>query len=78
MNTQGNTLDYKQCMQNAALAFLERHQAEHLGDLSALRKRAVIHLVESFDVAKPVATKLTDLAHIELLELAHRQRSANS
>lgn len=78
MNTQSNTLDYKQCMQNAALAFLERHQAEHLGDLSALRKRAVIHLVESFDVAKPVATKLIDLAHIELLDLAHRQRSANS
>lgn len=78
MNTQTNTLDYKQCMQNAALAFLERHQAEHLGDLSALRNRAVIHLVESFDVAKPVAIKLTELAHIELLELAHRQRSANS
>ncbi|WP_294734836.1 hypothetical protein [uncultured Pseudomonas sp.] len=78
MNTQSNTLDYKQCMQNVALAFLERHQAEHLGDLSALRKRAVIHLVESFYVAKPVATKLTDLAHIELLDLAHRQRSANS
>lgn len=78
MNTQSNTLDYKQCMQNAALAFLERHQAEHLGDLSALRKRAVIHLVERFDVAKPVATKLTDLAHIELLDLAHRQHSANS
>jgi hypothetical protein len=78
MNTQTNTLDYKQCMQNAARAFLERHQAEHLGDLSALRKRAIFHLVENLDVAEPLATKLTDLAHIELLELAHRQRSANS
>jgi hypothetical protein len=78
MNTQTNTLDYKQCMQNAAMAFLKRHQAEHLGDLSALRNRAVIHLVENLDVAEPVATKLTDLAHIELLDLARRQRSANS
>ncbi|MCU1778389.1 hypothetical protein NTD89_15285 [Pseudomonas sp. 14P_5.3_Bac1] len=78
MNIQTNALDYQQCVQNAALAFLKRHQAEHLGDLSALCKRAVIHLVENLDVSEPVATKLTDLAHIELLDLAHRQRSANS
>ncbi|GAB5342623.1 hypothetical protein [Pseudomonas viridiflava] len=78
MNTQTNALDYQQCVQNAALAFLKRHQAEHLGDLSALRKRAVIHLVENLDVAEPVATKLTELAHIELLDLPKRQRSANS
>ena len=78
MNTQTNRLDYQQCVQNAALAFLKRHQAEHLGDLSELRKRAVTHLVENLDVAEPVATKLTDLAHIELLDLPKRQRSANS
>lgn len=77
MNRQNNGLDYQECVQNAALAFLKRHQAEHLGDLSALRNRAVIHLVENLDVAEPVATKLTDLAHTELLELARRQRSAN-
>lgn len=78
MNHQINGLDYQECVQNAALAFLKRHQAEHLGDLSALRNRAVIHLVENLDVAEPVATKLTDLAHIELLDLPKRQRSANS
>lgn len=78
MNTQTNALDYQQFIQNAALAFLKRHQAEHLGELSALRKRAVMHLVENLEVAELVATKLTDLAHIELLDLAHRQRSANS
>lgn len=78
MNTQTNALDYQQCVQNAALAFLKRHQAEHLGDLSALRKRAVIHLVENLDVAEPVATKLTELAHIELLDLPKHQRSATS
>lgn len=78
MNTQTNTLDYQQRMQNAALAFLELHQAEHLSDLSTLRSRAIDHLVERFDVAEPVAIKLTDLAHIELLDLTHRRRSANS
>ena len=77
MNPQINGWDYQECVQNAALAFLKRHQAEHLGDLSALRNRAVIHLVENLDVAEPVATKLTDLAHTELLELARRQRSTN-
>lgn len=77
MNTQINALDYQQFVQNTALAFLKRHQAEHLGDLLALRNRAVIHLVENLDVAEPVATKLTDLAHTELLDLARRQRSAN-
>ncbi|WP_057976346.1 hypothetical protein [Pseudomonas lactis] len=77
MNPQINGLDYQECVQNAALAFLKRHQAEHLGDLSALRNRAVIHLVENLDVAEPVATKLTDLAHTELLELTRRQRSTN-
>ncbi|WP_460105747.1 hypothetical protein [Pseudomonas sp. S3_H06] len=74
MNAQTNTLDYQECMQNAALAFLERHQVEHLGDLSALLNRTVIHLVSSFNVAEPVAIKLTSLAHIELVEIAFRQR----
>lgn len=74
MNAQTNTLDYQECMQNAALAFFERHQAEHLGDLSALFNRTVIHLMSSFNVAESVAIKLTSLAHIELLEIAFRQR----
>ncbi|MGH2420763.1 hypothetical protein ACRCF9_09655 [Pseudomonas canadensis] len=74
MTTQTNSLDYQECMQNGALAFLERHQAEHLGDLSALLNRAITHLVTSFDVAESVATKLTSLAHIELMEIAFRQR----
>lgn len=74
MNTQTYTFDYQDCMQNAALAFLERHQAEHLGDLAALLNRTVCHLVGSFDVAEPIAIKLTSLAHIELVEIAYRQR----
>lgn len=74
MIAQTNTLDYQECMQNAALAFLERHQAEHLADLSALLNRTINHLVSSFNVAEPVAIKLVSLAHIELVEIAFRQR----
>lgn len=74
MNAKTNTLDYQECMQNAALAFLERHQAEHLGDLSVLFNRTIHHLVSSFDVAESIAIKFTSLAHIELVEIAFRQR----
>lgn len=74
MNTQTNTSDYQECMQRAALAFLERHQAEHLGDLSTLLNRTVNHLVNSLDVTEPVAIKLTSLAHVELVDIAFRQR----
>lgn len=74
MNVQTNTLDYQECMQNAALAFLERHQAEHLGDLSTLLNRTIQHLVTSLDVTESVAIKLVSLAHIELVEIALRQR----
>jgi len=74
MNAQINTLDYQECMQNAALTFLERHQSEHLGDLSVLLDRTISHLVSSFNVAEPVATRLVSLAHIELMEIAFRQR----
>ncbi|RWA26163.1 hypothetical protein DJ028_18940 [Pseudomonas veronii] len=74
MTAQTNTLDYQECMQNAALAFLERHQAEHLGDLSALLNRAINHLVATFDVSESVAIKLTSLAHLELQGVAYRQR----
>jgi hypothetical protein len=74
MTAQTNNLDYQECMQSAALAFLERHQAEHLADLSALLNRTIDHLVNSFDVTESVATKLVSLAHIELTEIAFRQR----
>ncbi|MBI6614657.1 hypothetical protein YA0729_18120 [Pseudomonas simiae] len=74
MNAQTNSLDYQDCIQDAALAFLERHHAEHLGDLSALLSRAITHLMASFNVAEPMATKLTSLAHIELMEIAFHQR----
>ena len=73
MNAQTNTLDYQECMQNAALAFLERHQAEHLSGLSALLNRAINHLVNSFDVADSVATKLASLAHVDALNNRRRR-----
>lgn len=73
MTTQTNALDYQECMQNAALAFLERHQAEHLVDI-ALLERTANHLMNSFNVAEAVAIKLTSLAYVELLGIAYRQR----
>lgn len=74
MTAQTNTQDYQECMQSAALAFLERHQAEHLADLSALLNRTIDHLVSRFDVTESVAIKLTSLAHLELQGVAYRQR----
>ncbi|WP_379555828.1 hypothetical protein [Pseudomonas sp. MD332_8] len=74
MTSQTNALDYQECMQNAALAFLERHQAEHLGDLSTFLNRTINHLVTTFDVSESVAIKLTSLAHLELQGVAYRQR----
>lgn len=74
MTAQTNTQDYQECMQSAALAFLERHQAEHLADLSTLLNRTIDHLVSSFDVTESVAIKLASLAHLELQGVAYRQR----
>ncbi|XVO86099.1 hypothetical protein ACQ9Y2_20390 [Pseudomonas palleroniana] len=77
MNTQPNILDYQQCVQNAALTFLERHQAEHLGDTRALHRRVIDHLIDRFNVSETVADKLTALAHTELVDIARRKRPAN-
>jgi len=77
MNTQPNILDYQQCVQNAALAFLERHQAEHLGNTRALHRRVIDHLIDRFNVSEPVADKLTALAYTELVDIARCKRPAN-
>ncbi|MCT8963555.1 hypothetical protein K6106_17965 [Pseudomonas fluorescens] len=74
MNAQATTLDYQQCMQNAALAFLERHQAEHLGDPSQLMDRTTSHLVESFEVVNSLALRLTIQAFNDLAAIQVRQR----
>ncbi|NWB99065.1 hypothetical protein HX882_24530 [Pseudomonas gingeri] len=74
MTSSIKTLDYQDCIRKAALAFLERHQGEHLNDLSALLDRTISHLVSSFNVVEPLATRLASQAHIELLEISFRQR----
>lgn len=74
MNNVSTDMDYQDTIRAAALAFLERHQGEHLADLSALLNRTISHLVSSFNVAEPVAIKLASLAQIELMEIAFHQR----
>ncbi|MGY2226445.1 hypothetical protein ACW9IK_27435 [Pseudomonas gingeri] len=73
MTNQVNA-DYQDCIRTAALAFLERHQGEHLSDISVLLDRTISHLVSSFNVAEPLATRLASQAHIEHMEISLRQR----
>lgn len=74
MNAQTNPLDYQECMQSAALAFLERHQGEHLADLGQFLSRTINHLVESLDVKKSIATILVHRAYSDLVTISARQR----
>lgn len=56
---------YRVAMQAAALAFLERHQGEHL-DMQDLAERATRHLVEALDVPAFMAPRLVALALSQL------------
>lgn len=63
MNT---TLDYREQMQQAALAFLKRHEAEHLADNQRLFERACDYLVNSLEVPVFMSARLVHLAMTEL------------
>lgn len=56
---------YRVAMQAAALAFLERHQGEHL-DMQDLAERTTRHLVEALDVPAFMAPRLVTLALSQL------------
>lgn len=56
---------YRVAMQAAALAFLERHQGEHL-DMQDLAERTTRHLVEALDVPAFMAPRLVALALSQL------------
>ncbi|NWD44465.1 hypothetical protein [Pseudomonas yamanorum] len=68
MNTAIDTdyQEYQATMQAAALAFLLRHQGEHLGNDQLLFCRAVQHLVGSLEVPLHMAEKLVSRAYGEL------------
>lgn len=58
--------DYQDDMQSAALAYMQRHQAEHLGSSQALINRAADHLECALGVGRPLAEKLVLRAYGEL------------
>jgi hypothetical protein len=66
--TMETTQEYRSSMQSAALAFLQRHQGEHLVDDGQLFERANGYLVNSLDVPAFMAPRLVHLAMSELGE----------
>ncbi|NUU34653.1 hypothetical protein [Pseudomonas sp. C2B4] len=66
--------EYQDMLQAAALAFLERHQCEHLGNDQQLFDRAVQHLVSDYDVLTQTAERLVHLACSHMSEIRNRQR----
>lgn len=69
-----NPQEYRASMQQAALAFLERHQGEHLGEDQLLFTRAVNHLHSTLDVPKYLAENLVGLAYGDLRSQGQRMR----
>jgi hypothetical protein len=67
-------MDYQDTIRAAALAFLERHQGEHLGDLGQFLCRTINHLIESLEVKESLATHLVHHAYSDLLTINTRQR----
>lgn len=74
MNNLPAVLEYQDVLKAAALAFLERHQCEHLGDDQQLFDRAVQHLVTDYDVLTTTAEKLVHLACSDMSAIRDRQR----
>lgn len=58
--------DYRTSMQEAARAYLLRHQAEYLADSDQLFESCVRHLVVALEVPASTATKLAHLAWSEI------------
>lgn len=65
MNTLSQP-EYRDSMQAAALAFLRRHQAEHLAEDGQLFERAARYLVQAMEVPVFMAQRLVHLAMSEL------------
>lgn len=58
--------EYRAAMQSAALFYMQRHQAEHLGNDQQLFNRTVMHLQATLEVPVYLAETLTGLAYAEL------------
>lgn len=58
--------DYRTSMQQAARAYLLRHQAEYLADSDQLFESCIRHLAIALEVPANTATKLVHLAWSEI------------
>lgn len=78
MRTEACSTEYQDSMRKAALAFLLRHQSEHLTHDSQLLERTVTHLVNALEVNALLARKLAELAYSELDAVHDRQRLSST
>jgi hypothetical protein len=65
-NAQNPEREYRAAMQSAAHCYMQRHQAEHLGNDQQLFNRTVTYLQATLEVPVYLAETLTGLAYAEL------------
>lgn len=65
--------DFNATLLNASLAFLRRHQGQHLGSDDMLFARGVRYLMSGFNVAQHAAEKLVSQAYDNLKNLSEDQ-----
>ncbi|WP_339439342.1 hypothetical protein [Pseudomonas sp. EA_15y_Pfl1_P104] len=73
MNRDQQTHDYRSSMQQAAFAYLQRHEAEHLVDSDLLFDRCIRHLTLALEVPVFMAPKLVHNAWTELQMIKKRR-----
>lgn len=66
MNSPTHAIEYREAMQSAALAFLQRHDNQHLDCDQTLFNRAVSHLNLSLGVPAYLAEQLAAIAYVDL------------
>lgn len=60
------TKDYQDTLQQVALLFMQRNQAQHLNCEQALFSRSVAHLVDAFSCSTATAENITSRAYGQL------------
>ncbi|AGE26930.1 hypothetical protein H045_14325 [Pseudomonas poae RE*1-1-14] len=73
MNLDQQTHDYRSSMQQAAFAYLQRHEAEHLVDSDLLFDRCIRHLTLALEVPVFMAPQLVHNAWTELQVIKKRR-----
>lgn len=77
MNATHFAPDYRSCMQDAARAYLLRHQAEYLADSDRLFSSAERHLIMALGVPASLAAKLVHLAWNDMQQTEHSSSPVN-